>query len=55
MTNSIAKKKPVAPAKGRRSGWVGEDCRDLPDAAHRANAPAINSFMAAAHGVGARR
>jgi hypothetical protein len=54
MINSIAKKKPVASAEGRHSGWVGEGSRDLLDAAHRASAPTINPFMAATRGIGTR-
>ena len=53
MTNSIAKKKPVAPANGRRSGLVGGSS-DLLDAARRASAPTINTFMTATYGVWAR-
>jgi hypothetical protein len=52
MINSIANTKPVAAAKGRRSGWVGAVSRDWPDAARRARARAITPFMAATHEAG---
>ena len=52
MTNFITKKKPVAPANGRRSGLVAGG-GDWLDAARRASAHTITLFMAATYGVGA--
>jgi len=53
MTHSIAKKKTVAPAAGRPSGWVA-GIGDLLAAARGASAHTTNTLLLEMNGVWAR-